>query len=78
MAVLRFSSRPSADRRRRAPCLGHELECAPALAAFDRNAQCLDGGGSSNPLDANVPDATVQPDADAGAELDAQNDVNAD
>ncbi len=40
--------------------------CAPALAAFDRDASCLDGGGSSNPLDANV------------NEPDAQNDVNTD
>ena len=42
--------------------------CVPALAAFNRDALCLDGGGSSNPLDAT---------SDA-PNLDAQNDVNSD
>jgi hypothetical protein len=31
--------------------------CVPAFAALARSAYCLDGGGSSNPLDASAMDA---------------------
>lgn len=46
---------------------GANPECAGALAALARGDFCLDGGGSTNPLDASAEDGAAEAGLDASA-----------